>query len=989
MICRLNGTFSLTGQTEFHSPLANLARSKYNDLEWQNIALFPWMQDEALKLSEVYTSMEMEEYQGRYRKTVAVPMRDYTELFKHLKPEGTRILVTGDPGIGKTTFTHKLAFDWAVGSLDTFDVVLVVKLKYAMKTQSIASMVEDQFSPACSTALQSEEAIRKYMKSGRDRVLLVLDGIDEINLKQYQQVQEVLKGDAYRKCCILATTRPHVAETLKNKMTLVAKIKGFSRIKAEEFISHILQDREERRRFFQQIDRRKMSEMHNVPIMIQALALLYRGNKKLPSTFTLTYDDLVLYLRNMYRSKSPDEKVLSQEEIQEAIKEVDELAFKGLTREDRQLVFSRDEIQNENVFKLGLLSGEKAGSGFRPTAVLQFAHKTVQEHSAADHVVSRLHDNDRSPWETLLNQFRLDAEKNLAVNEELSREEDPQEPARETEEERSQTKVLSRAVTKVMDVMAAHPRRNAFLLEILQLLTAGGAFDEEVDIATIWNGFKNHPAFAEHLTREEKETVFDFIAQELLMETAPEWRAQQKHWVENIDPRYDAVISTWFLGLQTVTNWIQKDPDMAKQKLKEMAAVFISNGNLPTQSVSQDFTHLWDHLGSYKTLFRFIIGKLSLELMQEILLEIAALAVQHSFDEGTGGVLPFYLLQSLVEDLMRENRPDDTPDVSVVSPALLHLKLGSLHPTNRKCRLSAVKISGGKTIGQSLVYNLTQQLVAVRTAHTAELEDITLGPGHAPRLSADFTGALYQSPIVALELRNVASSLTSQLTRRLPPSVKRLSIARNPMHPDCIYYFPQEVNLVCLYIEYCAGSLIHAFRSRFPNVKKMSVINKQHWNHDELDALTAERMPRLEELNIRFGNLKGHGQLLAGILTHPTLRFVELIGVNLGPEDGRILLEHIQDGHLDHIYNLNLHGNEGLGSTAQVIQQTCRKHRINVQISPPQSSAPPATPMEFLMSSLLSASLTGTGNGGRRKPNIGDSRTIIPAAFNYVGAGYI
>ena len=665
------------------------------------------------------------------------------------------------------------------------------------------------------------------------------------------------------------------------------------------------------------------------------------------------------------------------------MREIAELAFRGLTREDRQLVFLREEIKNEDVFKMGLLSGEKTGSGFRPTAVLQFGHKTVQEHSAADHVVSHLHDNDRSPWETLLNQFRVDAERNLAVNDELGREQDPQEPGCETEEERSQTKILSRAVTKVMDVMAAHPRRNAFLLEILQLLTAGGAFDEEVDIATIWNGFKNHPAFAEHLTREEKETVFDFIALELLLETSPEWRAQQKHWVENIDPRCEPVISTWFLGLQTVTNWIQKDPDMAKEKLKEMAAVFTSNGNLPTQSVSQDFTHLWDHLGSYKTLFRFIIGKLSPELMQEILLEIAALAVQHSFDEGTGGVLPFYLLQSLVEDLLRENRPDDKPNVLMVSPALLHLKLGTLHPTNRKCQLSAVKISGGKTVGQSLVYNLAQQLVTIRTAHTTELEDITLDPGHATRLCADFTGALYQSPIVSLELRNVASSLTSQLTRRLPPSVKRLSIARNPMHPDCIYYFPQEVNLVCLYIEYCAGSLIHAFRSRFPNLKKMCVINKHNWSHDELavllDGLTAGRMPRLEELNIRFGNLRGHGQQLCETLTHPALRFVELIGVNLGPDDGRILLECIQDGRLDHIYNLNLHGNEGLGSTTQALQQACRQHQINVQVSPPQSSAQPATPMDFLMSSLLSASSTGTGKGGTKKPNIGTvAQSFLP-----------
>ena len=105
-----------------------------------------------------------------------------------MTPEGTRILVTGDPGIGKTTFVHKLAYDWVIGNVDTFDVVLVVKLKYATKTQSIASMVKNQIGPNCDSVLPPEEAVRQYMKSSRDRVLLVLDGIDEIKLKEYKQV---------------------------------------------------------------------------------------------------------------------------------------------------------------------------------------------------------------------------------------------------------------------------------------------------------------------------------------------------------------------------------------------------------------------------------------------------------------------------------------------------------------------------------------------------------------------------------------------------------------------------------------------------------------------------------------------------------------------------------------------------------------------------------------------------------------------------------
>ena len=89
--------------------------------------------------------------------------------------------------------------------------------------------------------------------------------------------------------------------------------------------------------------------------------------------------------------------------------EVNELAFKGLIRKDKKLIFSRDEIKDDNVRKLGILTAEKAGSGFNPTEVLQFGHKTVQEYSASDHVVKRLLNDDRGPWEALVEQFHEDA----------------------------------------------------------------------------------------------------------------------------------------------------------------------------------------------------------------------------------------------------------------------------------------------------------------------------------------------------------------------------------------------------------------------------------------------------------------------------------------------------------------------------------------------------------------------------------------------------
>ena len=144
-----------------------------------------------------------------------------------------------------------------------------------------------------------------------------------------------------------------------------------------------------------------------------------------------------------------------------------------------------------------------------------------------------------------------------------------------------------------------------------------------------------------------------------------------------------------------------------------------------------------------------MIGKLPPDLLQGILLEITMLAVQHSFDESHGGVLPFSLLQSFIEDLMKENKTAvDSEDQYLVSPALLVIEPGNQRYGNNSAKTStdtAVKISGGKGDETACIVDLLEQLKGVTSAYIAEVENIDVSPWPLDVYNS-FVGTLYRPP---------------------------------------------------------------------------------------------------------------------------------------------------------------------------------------------------------------------------------------------------
>lgn len=147
-----------------------------------------------------------------------------------------RILVRGSPGIGKTTFIRKLAYDWATeiasegtpdkqaAVLRNFELLITVNLKEVSNFQSLQDVI-NHANVFADEDKSLTEGLLHYITNNQEKVLFVFDGFDEYRCGRDSEVYEIFSKGKLRNCSVLLTSRISEADELRACEDLLVEVR--------------------------------------------------------------------------------------------------------------------------------------------------------------------------------------------------------------------------------------------------------------------------------------------------------------------------------------------------------------------------------------------------------------------------------------------------------------------------------------------------------------------------------------------------------------------------------------------------------------------------------------------------------------------------------------------------------------------------------------------------------------------------------------------
>ena len=359
----------------------------------------PWLDEFSFHLNDIFTRLKIlgkEKTQG----VLTDDITNMTAIFKaHAECQKPRtVLIEGDPGMGKTTYCQKLAYDWATKQNEWNPCFPEIEVLLLLKCHEIKSdiwkAIEDQILPE-EMDTQAKECFFKFIRENQSKVLLVLDGLDEADPRNLKMFYNLVEGKELSSCYIVLTSLHEAGRNARRYCDILWEIVGFTRKDTESFIHKYFKNVNKEHLAMKLMEMvwadpwliesekpQNLPDLTTNPLNTALLCVIWEDLKGVfPTSRTELYTEIVLLVLERYEQKqglSSDSKDLLSVYNKDLIY-LGRMAFESL--QNGGLCFEEHQSDGGCIVlsKMGFLSLQPAGSKRRVRARYAFPHKSFQE----------------------------------------------------------------------------------------------------------------------------------------------------------------------------------------------------------------------------------------------------------------------------------------------------------------------------------------------------------------------------------------------------------------------------------------------------------------------------------------------------------------------------------------------------------------------------------------------------------------------------------
>ena len=383
----------------YPSDILEKIRQLYRTRE-QRLLPVPWCEDFSFHLNDMFTRLKIFGKE-KSRGVLTDEITNMTAIFKaHAECQSPRtVLIEGDPGMGKTTYCQKLAYDWATKkdewdpSFPEIEVLLLLKCNEIQS--NIWEAIDDQILPE-EMEDQAKECFFKFIRENQSKVLLVLDGLDEVDPSNLKVLSNLIQGKELSGCYIVVTSRHEAGSKVRRYFDTLWEIEGFTKKDAESFILKYFKNINKEhlaRKLIQSIRDVDLSELTKNPLNTALLCVICEDFEGVfPTSRTELYTEIVLCVLRRYEQKqglaSKNEDLMTV--YKKELIDLGRMALESLLKEELYFEEHKSDGGLIVLSKFGFLSLQAGGSKRKVVVRYAFLHKSFQEFFAGFYLAYKL-----------------------------------------------------------------------------------------------------------------------------------------------------------------------------------------------------------------------------------------------------------------------------------------------------------------------------------------------------------------------------------------------------------------------------------------------------------------------------------------------------------------------------------------------------------------------------------------------------------------------